>query len=173
MGNEVMGMKRLLIILLVIVMTMSSLGCQATPEKPVVIGKDTEQLIDAVTKNEDKKTLVEMVNAPDKMELSAQDSKGTVTVNADAEVFVPDATEISTLRVKKHSFTQAEADKTLQYFIGNSDFNNTYSGGYDEQVEALLHWKAELAKSCCALSADNPRLTGVDIDVNRIQFGLG
>lgn len=139
-------MKKMSAACLALVMLFSFLaGCQNTPEKPVVIGKDTEQLMSTAKENTDK-TLSQMLNAPDRMKLSTKDASGTVTVNADAEVLVPKANEIPTVRIKKHAFTQQEADKILQFFVGNKDFNNRYQAGYDADVERLIKFKAELAK---------------------------
>jgi hypothetical protein len=121
-------------------------GCQQTPNNPLVVGKDTERLIDAATRNENRLTLAEMLNAPEKMKVSAKNTGNTAVIYADAEVFIPDAEGISTTRVKKRSFTQQEADKILQYFIGSKDFNNRYDSGYDEMVEQLILFKSELAK---------------------------
>ncbi len=119
-------------------------SCQATPEKPVVIQKDTEQMIEAVKSNTDK-TLTEMVNSPERMRLSVRNGNGTVKVNADAQVLVPETDGIATLRVRKREFTQVEADKVLQYFIGGNAFNSNYVGDQDDMVELLLRFKADLA----------------------------
>ncbi len=134
-------MKKIITALLILLAAAAFFtGCQATPDKPIVVQKDTEQLIDAAAKNTDNKTLAEMVKAPAKMALSVQDGSGSVTVNADADVVVPDAPGISTLRVKKHSFTQAEAGSMLQYFIGGGDFNSTYAGENDELGQSGNLW---------------------------------
>jgi hypothetical protein len=121
-------------------------GCQATPEQPVVINKNTEQLIDAAIRNEEKLTLAQMLKAPDRLVLSTEDGSGTVRVNADAAVVVPDAKGVSTTRIRKRSFTQAEADSVLYFFVGDRDFNTRYEAGYDEMTELLLQFKANLAQ---------------------------
>ena len=139
-------------------------GCQATPEKEIVIKKDTEQLIQAATQNKDKKSLAQMVNAPERMKLSVQSGKGDITVNADAKVFVPEARGIATVRVKKHAFTQAEADQILQYFIGSDDFKSAYAAGVDDMVEMLLHWKAALAKE-----TDPAKRAQLQANINKIE----
>lgn len=140
-------MKRVLTMLLSFAAAASLLaGCQPTPDKPIVIQKDTEQLIEAVKGNAEKKTLAEMVNAPGRMQFSVQDGSGSVTVNADADVIVPDAQGIATLRVRKRSFTQEEAGRVIEFFIGGNDFNARYEAGYDDMVDMLMLFKAELAK---------------------------
>jgi uncharacterized protein YcfL len=140
-------MKKIFTILLAVIMASALLaGCQATPKEPVVINKDTEQLIEKAVDNEDNLTLTQMLNAPERLELSATDGSGTVTVNADAEIIVPDAEGVSTTRVKKRDFTQEEADRIVEYFIGDNEFNTRYEAGYDDMVEMLMQFKTELAK---------------------------
>jgi len=139
-------MRKIIIIGLTAVFFMTLLtACQSTPEKPIVVQKDTEQLIKAVQGNADGKTLAEMVNAPDRFVMNATDSMGTVTVNADAQIVVPDAMGMTTVRIKKREFTQAEADNIIAYFIGDMDFNNRYEVGHDEMTEILMNFQVQLA----------------------------
>ncbi|WP_062106734.1 DUF6034 family protein [Bacillus niameyensis] len=121
-------------------------GCQATPENPVVIQKDTEQMVNVAKTNQNNKKLTEMLNAPATLQTSVTDKSGNVVVNANAEVVVPDVEGIPTVRVAKHPFTQEEANKILDYFIGDNeliDENSIFSTTYTEQ---LIQWKAELAQ---------------------------
>ncbi len=138
--------KRIRNVLLAVTAALVLAGCQQTPEEPVVINKNTEQLIDTALKNEGKRTLTQMLSAPDKLILSVSDASGSVSVNADADILVPDAEGVTTTRIRKRSFTQTEADGILSFFAGDRDFNNRYEAGYDEMTEQLLHFKAMLAQ---------------------------
>ncbi len=66
-------------------------GCQATPEKAIVQGKDQAQLLDTAKDNETGKTIAEMLSAPDhpnelgKYDLYAQSDhnlRGNISVQA-------------------------------------------------------------------------------------------
>ena len=137
-------MKKLTAMLLIGILFLA--GCQSTPEKPIVQGKDSEQLIDTAKSDASGKTIIEMLNVPDKLEVSAADGSGRTTVNANAEIIIPDVQGISITRVKERNFTQAEADRILAYFIGDSEFNDRYKAGYSSEIERLIFWKSELAK---------------------------
>lgn len=114
-------MKKSLLILFVIVMVaVSTAGCQATPEKEIVIQKDIEQLIEkAIAKDDTQRgaSLAENLNAPATYTASFDGYNGDLTVNADAIVTVPDSDDISVMRVSKHCFTQEEADKMIDVFL--------------------------------------------------------
>lgn len=138
-------MKRLTIFALVILFIVAS-GCQKTPESPIVIGKDNTKLIDTAMDNKENKTLAQMLGVPARLVVSKTDGNGNITVEADAEIIIPDAEKISTMRIQKRSFTQAEADRILNYFIGEKEFNTRYAAGYDDMVEQLIRFKADLAK---------------------------
>jgi predicted small secreted protein len=140
-------MKKLCAALLALILLASVLaGCQKTPETPVVIGKDTEQLIDSAKSDTGGKTLAQMLNAPNRMELSATSGKGDVTVNANADIVIPPVDAVSITRVKERAFTQEEADRLLEYFIGDKAFNNRYAAGFDADVQQLLELKEALAR---------------------------
>ena len=141
-------------------------ACQATPDKPIVGQKDTEQLIKAVQGNVDDKTLAEMVNAPDRFVMNATDSTGTVTVNADAQIVVPDAMGMTTVRIKKREFIQAEADNIIACFIGDMDFNNRYEIGYDEMTEMLMDFQAQLVKE-----TDPNRRAELEYSIKKFEKG--
>ena len=164
-------MKAALKILLAIIICVALAGCQPTPDKPVVIQKDLEQMINTATMNTDGKTLFEMVNPPDRMQLSLQDGSGNVTINANAEIIVPEAQGMSTLRVKKHEFSQAEADRVLQYFIGENLFNDSYDGENDVFIEMLMLFQAQLAaetdpekRAQLQASIDKIKMAGIDAE---------
>lgn len=139
-----MTMKKTLLTSIITVTFLAA--CQATPENPVVIQKDTEQMVNVAKTNQNNKKLTEMLNAPATLQTSVTDKSGNVTVHADAEVVVPETEKIPTVRVAKRPFSQEEANKILDYFIGDNeliDENSVYSTTYTEQ---LIQWKAELAQ---------------------------
>jgi hypothetical protein len=129
-------MKKALIIVIALALSVGIIGCQKTPENPIVVGKDSQNVIDGAQQNPDRKSIDEMLtqsegdaqNIPDRMTFSVADKAGTVTVNADAQIILPNARDISVVRVQGRDFSQDDADRILNYFIGDKDFNDRYSG---------------------------------------------
>ncbi len=67
----------------------------------------------------------------------------TFTVKADAEILLPeDVSLLSTAKVKRHAFTQEEADKVMEVFLkGNPLYKNIYATKESLQEE-LEHYEA-------------------------------
>ena len=129
---------------IVMIVACFTTACQPTPETQVVVQKDMEQM-KKVMNNPAEKTLFEMVDAPKELQLSVMNGNGTVAVNANAQVLMPEAEGITIKRVRKHKITQDEADRILQYFIGSAAFNNGFESKDDVYIEMLMRFKAELA----------------------------
>lgn len=140
-------MKRIFLFSLASIMTLSLAGCQKVPEGLVVAGKNNNRMLEAASGNEEeKKSITEMLNVPERMILSVTDEKGDVSVNVDADIILPDTDSIPVVRVSSRDFTQEEADRSLAYFIGDAAFNDRYEEGYDSQEEKLTQWIEELSK---------------------------
>lgn len=140
-------MKRIFIFLLASIMTFSLAACQKTPGSPIVVGKNNDQMFEAASGNEEeKKSIAEMLNVPERMILSAIDAKGDVSADVDADIFLPDTDSIPVVRVRGRDFTQEEADHVLAYFIGDAAFNDRYEAGYSSEEERLMQWTEDLSK---------------------------
>ncbi len=140
-------MKRIFIFLLASIMTFSLAACQKMPGSPIVVGKNNDQMLEAASGNEEeKKSIAEMLNVPERMILSVTDAKGDVSANVDADIFLPDTDSVPVVRVRSRDFTQEEADRILAYFMGNAAFNDRYEVGYSSEEERLMQWTEELPK---------------------------
>lgn len=140
-------MKRIFIFLLTSIMTFSLVACQKTPESSILVGKNNHQMLEAASSNEEeKKSIAEMLNVPERMILSVTDAKGDVSANVDADIFLPDTDSIPVVRVCGCDFTQEEADRIIAYFIRDAAFNDRYKAGYNSEEERLMQWIEELAK---------------------------
>lgn len=135
-------MKKIFTILFTIIMVATLLvGCQATPENPVVIQKDMEQLIKEATANDDAQgsnSLAEKVHAPETYTVDFDGYKGDLTVHADAKVTIPNSKGISVMRVVKHTFTQQEADKMMQAFLHGETLYQVDQGFTKDEIKARL-----------------------------------
>jgi hypothetical protein len=99
-------------------------GCQATPEEQIVVQKDMQQMVEKAASEDGKKegaTLAEYLNAPKTYTALFDGYNGSLTVNADAKVTIPDSEGISVTRVKKRYFTQEEADRMINVFLQGAE----------------------------------------------------
>lgn len=140
-------MKRVFISLLASIMTFSLAACQKTPDSPIVVGKDNVQMLNTASGNaKERKSIAEMLQAPDRMVLSVTDAKGNVSADAGADILLPDTDSIPVVRVHDCEFTQEEADRVLAYFVGDAAFNDRYEVGCSSEEERLMNWIEELSK---------------------------
>jgi PBP1b-binding outer membrane lipoprotein LpoB len=81
-------MKKIMRLLLAVVISVFLAGCQATPEKEIVIQKDLEQMIEKAQETPDTTagTLAERLGAQDTYQSTFSNAKGNVTVYVDAPV---------------------------------------------------------------------------------------
>ena len=136
------GMKLLAAALAVVIL----IGCQATPEQEIVVQKDLEQMIEKAQATPEAMestgiTLAERLGAPETYEAVFSNAKGSVTVNVDADVMLPDTDAISTARVKEMKFSQETADKLRELLLQGQPFYDY--GAYtmetkDDVMEKLL-----------------------------------
>ena len=113
-------MKRMIGILLTAIASVLLVSCQSTPEEPVVIQKDMEQMIEKATKEDEAQqdaSLTAYLSAPEIYTTSFDGYNGDLSVNVNAVVTVPDSDGISVVRIGRHEFTQGEADKMMEVFL--------------------------------------------------------
>ena len=115
-------MKRILSLLLLVCLVLGLLtGCQKTPDTPVVIQKDQEQMLQTAQHGRDNSALLAALDVP---ELFTGDWMGVndfVHVTADAEIVLPNADKIPTGSVGRRDFTQEDADNLMRVLLkGNT-----------------------------------------------------
>lgn len=135
--------KVITILLLIAVMVFGAVACQKTPDSPIVVGKDNEKLIEkAVASNDTPFSAPSRYSADEPL----TNPQGSLTVNVDAAVIVPNSDELSTARVEKHLFTEAECQT---YITALFDSQATYSGDVFETKayyqQTILEWQRQLA----------------------------
>lgn len=136
-------MKKVIALLLIAVMAFGAVACQKTPESPIVVGKDNEKLIEKAVASSDTP-----FSAPSRYSADGPltNPQGSLTVNVDAAVIVPNSEGLSTARVEKHLFTEAECQT---YIAALFDSQTTYSGDVFETKayyqQRILDWQRQLA----------------------------
>ena len=147
-------MKKVIAILLIAVMALGTAACQKTPESPIVVGKNNEKLIEkAVTSRDTPFSAPSRYSADEPL----TNPQGSLTVNVDAAVIVPNSDGLSTARVEKHLFTEAECQT---YIAALFDGQTTYSGD-------VLDWQRQLA-----LETDEQKRQEVQGSITKFQMAM-
>ena len=110
-------MKKLITIFLTLFMLLSAAACQPTPEKAVVVGKDTDRLIDKAGEGLSDESVAEKVNAPLQYEADFVSSDGMTAVSVNAAVDVPEASTAPIIRISTGSISQEQADVLLHELV--------------------------------------------------------
>ena len=116
-------MKRIFIILAAVVIIFSLAACQTTPDDPVVIQKDLEQMIEKAQETESVLetpgiSLREQTDAPETLTL--ENTEGNFTLSVDAAVTVPDADKMPIIRVKAGEFLQEQVSAMWDALVGDT-----------------------------------------------------
>ena len=117
-------MKRYIAILLCMAVAVGAVACQPTPERAVVVGKDTDRLIENAAKDTSAPfpsdasgcDLYERIGAPETYSAELVSSGGKLHVFADARVVLPSC-ELPIVRMKPVEFTQAQAKQFAAVLI--------------------------------------------------------
>ena len=128
-------MKRILSLLLLACLALSLLtGCQKTPEVPVVVQKDQEQMLQTAQQGKDNSSLLAALAVPERFTGDWTGVNGLVHVTADAEIVLPNADKIPTGSIARRDFTQADLDTFLRVFLKGQPF---YEEVYLTKQEAM------------------------------------
>lgn len=164
-------MKRVLYIILAIVIPGLFAACQKTPESPIVIGKDHEQMIEqAVSGEETDMPAAQQVGAAERYSIDEPltNAQGTLEVHIDAEVIAPYTPEITTARVGRHAFTQEECER---YASALFDGQKTYSGSTFHTKGSAQREILELQKQL-AEETDEGKRQQIQAHIEEIQMSL-
>ena len=157
--------KVITILLLIAVMVFGAVACQKTPDSPIVVGKDNEKLIEKAVASSDTPFSAPSRYSADEPLTNPQ---GSLTVNVDAAVIVPNSDGLSTARVEKHLFTEAECQT---YIAALFDGQTTYSGDVFETKayyqQTILDWQRQLA-----LETDEQKRQEVQGSITKLQMAM-
>ena len=115
-------MKRILSLLLLACLALGLLtGCQKTPEVPVVVQKDQEQMLQTAQQGKDNSALLAALEVPERFTGGWTGVNDFVHVTADAEIILPNADKIPTGSIGRRDFTQEDADNLMRVLLkGNT-----------------------------------------------------
>ena len=141
-------MKKRIAILLITIMAIGAAACQPTPEKAVVVKKDTERMIEQAAQPSNGAAIDDVGIPEGRYTFSAEGLNGRLRINVDAEIEAPAAQAMPIVRVERGGFSQEIVTKVFNYFYAGE----TAYDASGEHVET----KAEIepliidAKRCLA-----------------------
>jgi len=100
-------------ILALLFMTSALAGCHKTPESPIVLGKDYNEMIEKAKQT--PQSDIALTTSHYKTEFTG--AKDKLTVSVDADVVVPKDGDIPILKVKRSSFSQEQATKIISALV--------------------------------------------------------
>jgi hypothetical protein len=128
-------------------------GCQQTPDHPLVVGKEQEKMLAQAKSNENgKASLFDNLNISDRYSVNLKNKSGNVSVNANADVVIPDATKIPVLSVSQREITQNEVDILAKELMRSKEIFEQPADGKilrtKEQIdEQLLYYRGLLSNN--------------------------
>ena len=132
--------KILAALALLLVLTAAA-ACQATPEEPIIVGKDQQAMLDTAAQTvEPGVSLSEQVNAPAayQTELVVSDK---FKLTADAPVTVPDTDGMPIIRVKAADFSQPQVDGMIKaLFKGQKIYEISEEMSKDEINDMIVNF---------------------------------
>ncbi|HML69604.1 MAG TPA: DUF6034 family protein [Clostridia bacterium] len=136
-----MRTKIVLCAALVFLLTLAS--CQQTPENEIVVEKDIDRMVSAAMEAEDTNdalphTLAEKLNVPSSLKETFASQNGKTEFMIDASIILPPSDSVPIIRVRKHLFTQKEADLMMGLFLGDDPLYTIPNSMTKEQIEEKL-----------------------------------
>ena len=119
-------------------------ACQATPEQAAVVGKlqNTNDNSSNATHEDtgSDSQLFQILGAPDRWVLDKPSTSNNshMTLNINAEVVLPETTEIPVVSADLRNFTQDDIDVVKNIFFGENAKYNEYSTETKENIEAHI-----------------------------------
>ena len=136
-------MKRIIPILMMITMLLSLfLGCQPTPEEPIVISKDQQEMLETAKDGKDNSALLAALEVPDRFSGNWTGVNDIVHVAADAEILLPEAERLPTGKIARREFKQSDLDTFLRVFLKGNPFYEEVTVTKQEALERLKTYQA-------------------------------
>ena len=147
-------MKRTFVVIIsAVLLTLFSgclFGCQATPENPILVEKDSERLIEQAGKKDNGVSLSDMLALENNYQFNYMSQNGKLQIHADAFVVLPGAEAMPIFRIVATGFSQEFAKKAFCFLFPdpNNRPNNVTSGKVATKADLekrLIELKKQLA----------------------------
>ena len=110
-------MKKIIPLILASVIAVLFAGCQATPEEPVVVKKDTERMVEKAGKEPGGTTISELGVPQERYVLDLTGADGKLKIHADTTVSLPHVETMPIVRVFVSSFSQDQVTGMFHYLF--------------------------------------------------------
>jgi len=112
-------MKKIFLILLTVIMMLSAVACQATPDEVIVVKKDTERMIEQASQPDNGKTMDVLEIPEGRYTFSSTGLDGRFRIEVDADIERPNEEALPIVRVKMGDFSQELVTKIFNYFFSD------------------------------------------------------
>ena len=145
-------MQKKYIVMIMILAAVLVTGCQATPEKEVVVQKDMEQMIEkaqaTVSPEIEKQSLVTRYAIKEHIDNQMSEAEGKLKISIDADVFVPDTDIIPMVSVQPGRFSQETVSALFSALCGDTPMYETRNEHTKAEIdEAIIKLKELKSKA--------------------------
>ena len=119
-------MKKIAYLIVILFLLAIISACQKTPDSPIVIGKDIDNIIDkavedpVVVSPDSGEDLRKPLDAPEILKLETEGVKGNLKIYVDADVIVPNTASIPVARVTRGQFSEEDVKNLYKVFHGDA-----------------------------------------------------
>lgn len=140
-------MKKVTSLFLILVILFSFAACQVTPEKPIVVKKDTERMIEQAAEPQSGSNLTNLGVPTGRYHFESTGLNGQLQIMVDAEIQLPDTDDMPIIRVSSGSLSQEIVTAAFNYLFPDEkpyDVSNRILTKADIE-KILLDYKRKLA----------------------------
>lgn len=142
-------------------------SCKATPDEPLVMQKDLEQMVEkataydaqdvipssgassvelSVTSNDESAELAARLGVPERFDMERTYSDGQLTVFADADIVLPNVSMLPTVYVVPEDFSQELVNSLYEYLVGDTPmYLQTLEYTKMQLEEDIIFWQQRLS----------------------------
>ena len=138
-------MKKTILFLMALLLLVTGIACRKTPSALIVVGKGDAALEKTIA-TASTAAAAKPVEAPDHW--TEQLKKDKLTIDMDADIFVPDAAQFSVTALVESEISQEQADKILNVLLGDAIIyeqrpDNAYTK--EEIAQEILRLQEEIS----------------------------
>ncbi|NLB43018.1 MAG: hypothetical protein GX815_12355, partial [Clostridiales bacterium] len=161
-------MKRNINIVLALLLSITMVACQKTPDSPIVKGKNLDNIVDKaidspiVADPDSGEDLRQPLQAPDKLILETEGVTGNLKISVDADVIVPNTPSMPVARVTKGQYSEDDVKKLYEVLHGDGKPihpDSPPSSGY--YLDQIQYWQE---KKASGYDDDKLSAEGIEID---------
>jgi len=136
-------MRTKILLGMVLILALIMAACQPMPENEIIVEKDIDRMVSSAIEVEDTndtlpQTLAQKLNVPSDLKEKFVSQNGKTEFMIDANIILPPSDSVPIIRVKKHMFTQKEADLMIGLFLGNDPLYTIQNSMTKGQIEEKL-----------------------------------